>query len=156
MMENYLLTEEEIGISSSTEVKEEVKLNPIQQVISELKNPIRDGVEYDAVLVCVDTLVIKGIPVLCYKYSVNDYEVSDMYFFSDNSTRLSVKRLTRTLKKFGFELKVETAVNGIESIMDYTKHLIGSKVKLIQKTRNDGKEDYFNYEIVEVVKKSTE
>lgn len=44
MMENYLLTEEEIGISSSTEVKEEVKLNPIQQVISELKNPIRDGV----------------------------------------------------------------------------------------------------------------
>ena len=40
--------------------------------------------------------------------------------------------------------------------MDYTKHLVGSEVKLIQKTRNDGKEDYFNYEIVEVVKKSTE
>lgn len=155
-MENYLFNEEEIGSVSSNEVEEKVILNPIQQAIKQLKNPIKDGVVYDGILVDIDTLVIKGVPTLCYKYSVNGYEVSDMYFFSENSTRYSIERLTKTLEKFGFELKVETAVNGIESIMDYTKYLVGSEVRLTQKTRNDGNKDYFNYEIVEVVKKSTE
>lgn len=47
-------------------------------------------------------------------------------------------------------------VNRLASIVDYTKHLIGSEVKIIQSTRKDGNEEYFNYEIVEVTKKSIE
>lgn len=156
-MEDSLFVEEEIGSISVVTVEEEVNsLNYIQQAIKMVNEPLQDDVVYNGILTDIDTTFINGNPVLRYIYIVNQYEVSDVYFFSTKSTMYSVKRLSENLAKFGFELKVETAFNGLESIVAYTKHLIGSEVKIIQNTRNDGNKDYFNYEIVEVTKKSIE
>ena len=154
-MENGFFAEEEFSSLSSNEVEEHVALNPIQQAIKKETEPLKDGVEYDAVLVDIEEKTIGGNPTLSYKYMVNDnYEVEDLYFFSGTSTDISVRRLLNTLKKFGYDLTIESAEYGLTSIVNYTNYLIGSEVKIIQKTRTDSTGSYTNYEIVDVTKKS--
>lgn len=131
-------------------------LNSIQKAIKKCISPLDDGVTYVGVLVRVESFETKkGIPVLSYIYDVNGIEVSDMYFFSTYAIQNSVDRLMKTLEKFGFELNLQTANEGVESLAYFTRYLVGSEVKLVQTTRVTEKDSYPNYEIVSVTKKVT-
>ena len=128
-------------------------LNLIQKAIKKNKEPLKDGITYDGVLVRVESFETKkGVPTLSYVYDVNGVEVSDMYYFSIYSIQGSIDRLIETLKKFDFDINLQTANEGVESLAYFTKYLVGSKVKLIQTTRETEKGSYPNYKISEVTK----
>lgn len=93
-MNDGFFIKEEIGSISLDFVEEEVNtLNYIQQAIKKVNEPLQDGVIYDGRLTDIDTTLINGNPVLRYIYTVNQYEVLDVYFFSIRSTMYLVKRL---------------------------------------------------------------
>ena len=128
-------------------------LNLFQKAIKNSKEPLKDGVTYKATLIRVeDYETKKGIPVLSYVYDVNGVEASDNYFFSQISMQKSMNRLIETLEKFNFELNVQQAVDGLETIRYFTEALIGSVVEIVQETRTEGNKSYSNCYVVAVKK----